>query len=245
VLPSIDTIRRMNSRDLSDLVESSGNLLDEAAAIAVLENRYSNDSVCDAIAQNIRLSALRSVRLRLVAHRATPQTHAVKLLHYLAWTDLLRLSVDVRVSPMVRHAMDRLLMARVSKQAVGERISIGRRCSREVAMVLLYDPTPRVFASVLINPRLREDDIVALITSQRVTPEQLQMIGNDRKWSLRYAVRLGLVLNSSTPRAVAASQLRYLRRRDLLLLGTSERISVYLLRCIESQLRSVGEDGSE
>ena len=37
------------------------------------------------------------MRLRLVAHKQTPQAHAVKLIHYLYWADLVRLGVDVKI----------------------------------------------------------------------------------------------------------------------------------------------------
>ena len=60
------------------------------------------------------------------------------------------------------------------------------------------------------------------------------------KWSYRYAVRLALVLNPATPRAAAASQLRYLRRKDLARIHANPATSVYLRRCIERLQPPVG-----
>ena len=56
-------------------------------------------------------------------NRQTPQAHAVKLVHYLYWFDLLRLSIDVQVPAPVRRAIDAQLVRRVDKltlAALGE-----------------------------------------------------------------------------------------------------------------------------
>ena len=59
------------------------------------------------------------------------------------------------------------------------------------------------------------------------------MIASDRKWSYRYSVRKALVLNPSTPRSAAASQLRFLTRVDLRRIHANPQTSTYLRRCIE------------
>ena len=180
-----------------------------------------------------RLTGFYSVRLKLVAHRQTPQAHAVKLVHYLYWFDLLRLSIDVQVPAPVRRAIDNALVLRVDKLTLGERVSSARACSPALIKVFLYDPDPKVFAALLINKRLREDDVLALVSSDRATAEQLLLIASDAKWSFRYAVRKALVLNPVTPRSAAASQLRYLTRLDLNRIHANPETSTYLRRCIE------------
>jgi hypothetical protein len=168
-----------------------------------------------------------------VGHRQTPQAHAVKLVHYLYWFDLLRLSIDVQVPAPVRRAIETQLLLRVDKLTLGERISSARACSPALIKVFLYDPDPKVFAALLINKRLREDDLLALVSSDRATAEQLLMIASDPRWSFRYALRKALVLNPLTPRAAAASQLRFLRRLDLRRIHANPETSTYLRRCIE------------
>jgi hypothetical protein len=59
------------------------------------------------------------------------------------------------------------------------------------------------------------------------------MLAADPKWSYRYAIRKAIVLNPNTPRASAASQLRYLSRVDLHRIHSNPSTSVYLRRCIE------------
>ena len=222
------------SRDaLAAFVAENLQFLTEDEALAVLENPYCSARLLGTVAQNQRLTGFYSVRLRLIQHRQTPQAHATKLVHYLFWPDLIRLSVDVTVAPAVRRIIDTLLVNRVDKLTLGERVAAAKRCSHALIKVLLFDPDPKVFASLLINQRLREDDLLELLSSDRVSRDRIVMIADDRRWSYRYAIRKALVLHSRTPRAVAAAQLRFLSRRDLAAIHRNPATSVYLRRCIE------------
>ena len=227
------------SRDaLTEFVNDNIAHLLEEEALFVLANRNCTAAICNQIARSARLTAFYSVRLKLAAHRQTPQAHAVKLVHYLYWADLLRLSIDVKVPAQVRRTIDTIMLQQVTRLTLGDKISAARRCSAALMKVLLYDPDPKIFAALLTNPRLREEDLVALASSTRATPEQLRMLGEDQKWSYRYSIRKTLVLNPLTPRSVAASQLRHLRRDDLRAIHSNPATSVYLQRCIE-RLRGI------
>jgi hypothetical protein len=201
--------------------------------LAVLANRFCNAAICQRVALNPRLTAYYSVRERLVAHPATPHAHAMKFVHYLYWNDLLRMSTNVRIAPSVRRAIDLQLLNKIAQMTLGERISMARTCSREVAKALLFDPSARVFAALLNNPRLNEDDLVYAIGTGRCSAEQLRLVSEDRKWSYRLTVRRALVLNPGTPRAIAASQLRHFTRQERERLMTNPSLSLYLRRCIE------------
>lgn len=226
-------IKALGRDDLSAFVTDNLAALSEEEVLASVENPFITPKLISKIAQTPRLTGFYAVRMKLVAHRQTPQAHAVKLVHYLYWFDLLRLSIDVQVPAPVRRAIDTALTMRVDKLTLGERVSSARACSPALIKIFLYDPDPKVFAALLINKRLREDDLVALISSDRATGEQLLMIASDPKWSFRYAVRKALVLNPVTPRSAAASQLRYLTRLDLRRIHANPDTSTYLRRCIE------------
>lgn len=231
-------LKSFSREALAAFVADNLNHLFEEEALAILQNHHVTPQICQQIARSARLTAFYSVRLRLVAHRQTPQAHAVKLVHYLHWFDLLRLSVDVKVPPTVRRAIDQLLLTNVSRLSVGERVASARRCNGTLAKALMFDPDLSVFEALLTNARLREEDLVALASSPRATPEQLRMLSYDRKWSYRYAIRKALVLNPTTPRAAAASQLRHLRRIDLREIHDNPATSTYLRRCIERVIQS-------
>lgn len=222
------------ARDELDLfvAENLGSLTEDET-LAILANPYCSPKILGAIAQAQRLTALYSVRLSLVAHRLTPQAHAVKFVHYLYWFDLLRLSLEVQVPAPVRRSIETLLLNRVNELSLGERVSSARRCSHALVKPFLFDPSPSVFEALLVNKRLREDDLLALINSRRATQAQLLLIAGDMKWSFRYAIRKALVLNPGTPRAAAASQLRYLSKGDLVSIHANPATGVYLRRCIE------------
>lgn len=207
--------------------------LTEDEALGVLENPHITPRLIGTIALNQRLTSFYSVRLLLVSHRQTPQAHAVKFVHYLYWPDLVRLSVEVTVPATTRRAIDVQLVNRVHKLNLGEKITSARRCSPALIKVLLFDRDPKVFGALLNNSRLREDDLLVLANSSEASPEQLTMIAEDRRWSFRHAIRRALVMNPTTPRSTAASQLRFLPRRDLRDIYGNPKTSVYLRRCIE------------
>lgn len=207
--------------------------LTEADALSILDHPFVTSAIIQKIAQDPRLSSFYAVRLELVAHRKTPQMYAAKLVHYLHWFDLVRLSVEVMVPAPVRRAIDTQLLARVTELTLGQRIASARRCSAALIKHFLFDPDPKVFEALLINQRVREDELLALLSSGRATREQLTILAGDIKWSFRYAIRKALVLNPITPRAVAAAQLRHLSVADLRNIYHRAETSVYLRRCIE------------
>jgi hypothetical protein len=229
---SIQELKKARPERLERLIDDAASLFEDEA-LAILDNPYVTPRICSTIAQSQRLTAYYSVRLRLVGHRQTPQAHAVKFVHYLYWFDLLRLSIDVRIAAPVRRAIDTQLLNRVGKLSLGERISSARACGTTLIRALLFDPHPKVFEALLVNARLREDDLLLLANSERATREQLRLIGEDQKWSYRYAIRKALVLNPLTPHATAASQLRHLSRRDLQQIYRNPETSVFLRKVIE------------
>jgi hypothetical protein len=226
-------IQALPREELLQYVQENVRQFIEDEALAVLDNPYVTPSICQQIAQNQRLTGFYSVRLKLVANKHTPQAHAVKLVHYLFWPDLVRLSVDVKVAAPVRRAIDTILVNKIDKLTLGERITSAKRCSHALIKVLLFDPDPRVFAALLLNQRLREDDLLLVAGSDRSSPAQLQLIAEDRKWSYRYAIRKALAMNPVTPRSTAASFLRTLTPRDLRMIHSNPHTTVYVRRCIE------------
>src|SRR2546430_8459277 len=137
-------IKSFTREELSNFVKDNVLNFLEDETLAVLENPYVTPAICQAIAQTQRLTAFYSVRLRLVAHKQTPLAHAVKFVHYLYWSDLVRISVDVKVPAPVRRAIDNILVGRVDKLTLGERITSAKRCSQALIKALLFDPEPKV-----------------------------------------------------------------------------------------------------
>jgi len=226
-------IQTLPREELLQFVQENVRQFLEDEALAVLDNLYVTPAICQQIAQTQRLTAFYSVRLKLVALKHTPQAHAVKLVHYLYWSDLVRLSVEVKVPAPVRRAIETILVNKVDKLTIGERITCAKRCSHALIKELMWDPDPKVFAALLINQRVREDDLLVIASSDRSTTQQLQILANDPKWSYRCAIRKALVMNPLTPRSAAASLLRSLTPRDLRVIHRNPKTTVYVRRCIE------------
>ena len=230
---SVHHLKSLPREELVDFVKENVRQLIEDEALAVLENPYVTPSILQQFAQNQRLTGFYSVRLKLVAHKHTPQAHAVKFVHYLYWSDLVRLSVDVKVPAPVRRAIETILLNKVDKLTLGERITSAKRCSHALIKALLFDPDPKVFEALLMNQRVREDDLLLVASSDRASAAQLQLLASDRKWSYRYAIRKALVMNPLTPRSAAASLLRTLTPRDWRMIHRHPKTTVYVRRCIE------------
>lgn len=232
-MPAVHDLKSLSRENLLAYVTEHAKELAEDDALAALDNRFVSPAVCQKIAQNARLTSFYSVRLKLVAHRQTPQAYSAKLVHYLYWFDLVRLSVEVTVPAPVRRAIDNQLIARAGELTLGQKISSARRCSPALIKIFLFDPDSRVFGALLVNPLLREEELLYYAASPNAGPAQLALLAADSKWSYRYAIRKALAANPLTPRSAAAAQLRYLRAHDLKKIHAHPNTSVYMRRCIE------------
>jgi hypothetical protein len=72
-----------------------------------------------------------------------------------------------------------------------------------------------VAVAALINPRLREEDLLLALRKPTVASALIEAAAASPKWKERYAVRLGLALQPRTPRPIALLQLSSLLKRDL------------------------------
>ena len=229
----IHAIRDMNREELGAFVAENLASLGEDEAMAVLSNRFCTPPICVAIAGNSRLASYYEVKLKLVICQATPQHLSLKFVRHLYRADLVRCSIDVQIVPPIRAAMEAQILSVLPKVTLGERISMAKNCSREIGKALVGDTDLRVFAALLNNPRLREEDLVAFAQSDRATAEHLKLIADHIKWGCRYAVRRAIAFSVVAPRALAASELRFLRKDDRDTLYRHPATSVYLRRCLE------------
>lgn len=222
--------------ELRAFVESDAEALGEEEVLAILEHPYASPQIVARIANQPRLTSFYSVRARLVAHRNTPRGQALKFVHYLFWTDLLRMSTNVHVPPAVRRAIDVNLASRVGQLSVGEKMTMARSCTRELIPALLRDASPRVLAALLANSRMTEEALLVAMNGDSFHSEKLRVLAADPKWSRRYSIRLAIARHPQSAHATAASQLRHLRRNDLGEIARSEQIPLFIRRCAERLL---------
>ena len=140
------------------------------------------------------------------------------------WADLVRLGVDTRVHPVVRRSADQRLVERLPGLAIGEKLAIARGASPSVVAVLRQDPTPRVIAALLENPRLTEGALLPLAASEHALPAALAVLAGNPRWSARYPLRLALCRNPRTPLGSVLPLLPLLLKRDLEAVAADTRL---------------------
>ena len=80
---------------------------------------------------------------------------------------------------------------------------------------LLADAERQVTESTLLNPRLREEDLVAALRRGDTRTVLVESTVSSPRWAGNYAVRLALVLQPKTPLPLALQQISSLVPRDL------------------------------
>ncbi len=108
---------------------------------------------------------------------------------------------------------------------LGERKSLARRPTREMMDRLLRDPHPDVIRMVLANPKVTEEDVLALAARRPCRPDVLTEIARQLRWAHRPRIRMALVLNPDTPLDIAAPVAGLLMRHELRLVASSPTVA--------------------
>jgi hypothetical protein len=208
-------LREAGPEELLTLVRERAPELSPAAVRQALRNPYVTAEVIGELATHERLLAFYEVRRDLVRCPATPENLALRMVAGLYWADLMAIGLDTRLHPLLRRAADWHLLARLPGLAVGEKISLARRAGPALLAHLRHDPTPRVIAALLDNPRLTEGTLAPLAHGESTPAPVLELIANDRRWGSRYPLRLALARNPAMPLGAALRLLPALHKPDL------------------------------
>jgi len=157
----------------------------------------------------------REMKLAFVSNPHAPQVLARQFLPHLGWRDLTDLSVNARVSPVLRREAEKLLRTRLPELAVGEKVALARRGSRGIVEMLRDDIDALVLRAVAGNPRATESDFARILTRSDVPATFLGWLADQSSWSQRRAVRLALVRHPRTPPPSALHLIPALSRRDI------------------------------
>ena len=212
------------SEELLALLRAHAGELTAPAVRHALRNPYCTAEVIEAVAGEARLLSFYEVRRDLALHPRTPEMLAARLVPTLWWRDLVALALDTRLRPALRRTAEIHLNARLPEMAVGEKVSLARRASPGILSQLRHDPSPRVIAALLDNPRLTEGLLAPVLHGASTSPAILELIANDRRWGVRYPLRLALVRNPATPLKVSWRLLEALRKADLRPVAADPRI---------------------
>lgn len=205
----------------------------EDLVLAKLADRDLSSKEIELIARNTGLLKSRKVRFALASHPHTPRRIALRLLRELYSFELMHFALLPTGAADLKRLADELLISRLASVALGERISLARRCTEKVAGALLLDKEARVWQAALENPRLTEVTVVRALQRGVMGPF-VEAVCRHTKWSLRHEVRIALLRNAHTPLARALEFARRLppaQLRDVLHSSKlPEQIKEYLRR---------------
>jgi len=103
---------------------------------------------------------------------------------------------------------------------LGHRKWQARDTRREVLEKLLRNPEAEVMPNLLLNPRITEQDVVALASRRPINPAVLWHVARSPRWITRYPVKRTLLFNPYTPTEVSLRLLSFMVRGDLKLAKT-------------------------
>jgi hypothetical protein len=113
---------------------------------------------------------------------------------------------------------------------VGERIKLALKGNREARMILIRDPNRLIQRFVLQNPRITDDEVIAVARNRNLDVEILRKIGEHKSWPRNYQVKLALVSNPKTPLSTALHFVSTLMDRDIRLIAKSKNVSATVVK---------------
>jgi hypothetical protein len=152
-----------------------------------------------------------------------PRT-ALQALPGLTWRDLADVAVAVELAPAVRQKAEALLLEGLMAMRLGDLITLSRIGPRRVTARLLLSGDARVRVAGLHNPRLRDQDLCALLESDDAPREIASEILLVHRWSSSYQVRRSMVRSSTTPHTVSLPLIAGMNPGDLRELAQSDDV---------------------
>ncbi len=116
------------------------------------------------------------------------------------------------------------LLQRIQAMNVSEKIKLALRGNRDARAQLIRDSNSLIRRFVLQNPRVGDEEIIAIAKNRSADDEILRIIASSRSWTRNYQVRLALVTNPKTPLTLSVRFLGSLYERDLRALAKSKNV---------------------
>ncbi|MCC6766042.1 MAG: hypothetical protein IT293_15400 [Deltaproteobacteria bacterium] len=127
--------------------------------------------------------------------------------------------------PAPGKAVESSLLLQLQTMTVSEKIKLALRGNRDARMLLIRDANKMIRRFVLQNPRIGDEEIIAIAKNRSADDELLRTIGESREWTKNYQVRVGLVTNPKTPLVLSLRFLSGLNERDVRMLAKSKNVS--------------------
>jgi hypothetical protein len=145
----------------------------------------------------------------------TPQGLALRLLPILYWRDLALIAANLWLMGPVRLLAEGLLKERMSELRPGDRIELAKLATANLVNILVTDADARVVRAALLNPHLRESDLLIALRRETIRPVLITEALECFRWRANYNVRMTLASQTRIPQSVVLSLLTGLRAIDL------------------------------
>jgi len=173
--------------------------LTPAHILLCLKNPAADGRFILRLTRNLDWMKVYEIRATMVMHPRTPRILALNLAGRLWWRDLARVSDAVGLAAGLRRAADRLLALRMREMAVGERIALARIAGRGIISALRADPDPAVIRTLLLNPRVVEEDVIGIAAGRETPGVVIGALAESPRWASRPPVRKAIARHRATP----------------------------------------------
>lgn len=203
------------------MLSLSNPAITEDHVVALLRNPAITQEIVHGVYERFEWASSYKIQFAIVSCPKTPPTLGLRLLDVLFWRDLVKVIDNFRLNPRLRKAAEGRVREKMPDLTLGEKKTLARTAPRALIPTIKQERDHDVFSSLLQNPKLIEEDLVQLINHELTPGDILRIIGNDRRWSFRYTVRLALVRNPRTPLPIALALVSRLQKPDLKLIAAS------------------------
>lgn len=201
--------------------------------VALLRNPVITPEIIHAIAERFEWTSSYKIQFAIVNCPKAPPVLALRLLDSLFWRDLLKITDNYRLNPRIRRSAETRIREKMDDLTLGEKMTLARTAPRALIPLVKQVQEHEIFAALLQNAKLTEEDLIQTINDEMTPPSILRIVGSDSRWSSRYYIRLALVRNPHTPLPLALSFVSKLRKPDLQLVATSSASSELVRRAAQ------------
>jgi len=113
----------------------------------------------------------------------------------------------------------------IQQMTIGERLKLALKGGKDARSILIRDANKLVQRFVLQNPRLTDDEVLAMCRNRNIDSDVLRVVGDTKDWTKNYQIRLALAGNAKTPLSLALSFVQGLMEKDIRALAKSRNIS--------------------
>lgn len=156
-----------------------------------------------------------AVNRAMVRCRYTPVGIAANLLRLLRWLDLLHCLKEPYLSGNLKHRIERQIVERFPKMALGEKITLSKQAPRGLIRHLRMVPDRMVIKALMSNYFFTMDDALFLANYPRIKPDILLELASNARWTQHKQVRLDLLANPKLPPSAVKSLIRGFTEFDM------------------------------